>query len=112
MPQMLEEGRYRAYAEAIRRRVCMVCLDSADDGSCGLAKDRVCAIERHLPRLVETLVSIKSGRMDEYVAALESEICGKCREQEADGRCRLRDHGECALAIYLPLVVDAIEEVG
>ena len=109
MPEMLREGRYSAHAEAIWRRVCAVCLDSADDGSCGLAKDRVCAIERDLPRVVNTLASVKSGRMDEYVAALESEICANCHEQDADGRCCLRDHGECALAIYLPLVVDAIE---
>jgi hypothetical protein len=111
MPQIMQEGRYGAYAEAIRQRVCAVCLDSADDGSCGFTKDRVCAIERHLPLLVDTLVSVKSGRMDEYVAALESQICGNCREQDADARCRLRDHRECALAMYLPLVVDAIEEV-
>lgn len=112
MLETSQEERSRAYREAIRRRVCAVCLDSTDDGSCGLGTGRTCAIEVHLPRLVEALLSVKSGRMDEYVAALDAEVCSRCREQEADGRCRLRDKGECALSIYLPLVVDAIDEVG
>lgn len=112
MLEMAQEKRYQAYWEAIRRRVCAVCLDSRDDGSCGLGGGRTCAIEVHLPRLVEALLSVRSGRMDEYAAALDAEVCSRCREQGANGRCRLRDGGECALSIYLPLVVDAIDEVG
>ena len=112
MPETPQEERYRPYWEAIRRRVCAVCLDSADDGSCGLVKDRSCPIERHLPRLIDALTSVRSRRMDEYVSALDAQICSQCREREGNGGCRLRDHGECALAIYLPLVVDAMEEAG
>jgi len=108
--KMSREERYQAYWEAIRRRVCSVCLDNADDGSCGLGgKD--CAIEVHLPRLVDTVLSVESGRMDEFVTAVESQICGQCTDQDAQGFCRLRQRGDCALSIYLPLVVEAIEEV-
>jgi len=49
--------------------------------------------------------------MDEYVYAIEDQVCRRCHEQDAQGRCRLRDRGEFALYTYLPLVVDAIEEV-
>jgi hypothetical protein len=111
MQEALSEERYRAYRDAIRRRVCAVCLDSKDDGSCGLSGGRTCAIDEHLPRVVHALLAVRSGRMDEYVAALEAEICSRCRMGDA-GSCALRDEGECGLSLYLPLVVDAIEEVG
>lgn len=100
----------QAYWEAIRSHVCSVSLDQADDGGCGL-HGRVCAIEAHLPRLVEVLSSIDSPRMDEYVASVEREICGACEHQDAAGLCGLREEGECALYAYLPLVVEAIEDV-
>ena len=102
---------YRTYWDAIRSRVCSVCLDQANDGTCGLGRRRLCAIEAHLPRLVEILSLIDSPRMDEYVAAVEAEICGRCAQQDSGGRCELRDEGQCALYTYLPLVVEAIEEV-
>jgi hypothetical protein len=111
MAERTKEERYWAYLEALRRRVCSVCLDTADDGTCGLAANRVCAIEQHLPRLVDTILSVTSQRMDEYVSAVEAAICGRCTEQDERGFCRLRQKGDCALSIYLPLVVDAIEEV-
>jgi hypothetical protein len=101
---------HRPYWNAIRTHVCAVCLDQANDGSCGLG-GRTCAIERHLPRLVEVLGAVKSTRMDEYVEAVEREICSRCQEQDDRGRCGLRDEGTCALYAYLPLVLEAMEEV-
>ena len=102
--------RYQAYLEAIQRRVCRVCLDQADDGSCGLTH-RTCAVETHLPALVEALIAVQSDRMDEYVAAIEAQVCGPCSEHDPGGACRLRDRGECSLYSFLPLVVEAVEEV-
>jgi len=90
--------------------VCSVCLDSRDDLSCGLT-GRVCAIEAHLPRLVEVLSRIDSPRIDDYVVAVRNEICSGCRERRADGSCELRASATCALDAYLPLVVDALEDV-
>lgn len=104
------EEPYQAYWEAIQRRVCGACLDQANDGSCGL-EHRVCALERHLPALVNALVAIRSDRMDEYVAAIEAQVCRQCPEQDACGQCGLRDHARCSLYAYLPLLVDAVEEV-
>lgn len=103
---------YEAYWSAIRRRVCSLCLDQGNDGSCR-REGGACPIEVHLPRLVETLLAVRSNRMDEYVAAVEAEICSRCSEgarREKD-RCAARERGNCALATYLPLVLDAVEEV-
>jgi hypothetical protein len=102
-------GRYQAFMEAIRQRVCAVCLDQRDDGACGL-QGRTCAIEKHLPSVVAAVSAIESDRMDEYVQAIEAQVCAGCEEQ-AGHACALRKHGECALDTYLYLVVEAIQEV-
>lgn len=101
---------YELYREAIRRRVCAVCLDRADDGTCHLSGQRECSIEKHLPDVISALGSVQSDRMDEYVAAVERQVCGKC-EQDTQGYCPVREKGECALSAYLSLVLDAVEEV-
>jgi hypothetical protein len=102
--------KYQAYWDAIRRKVCSVCLDQANDGSCGLTR-RTCAIESHLPRLAAVLSAIDSPRMDDYVAAVEAQICSRCPQQDAQGSCDLRNEGACALHTYLFLVVEAVEEI-
>jgi hypothetical protein len=105
------DQRYQAYWDAIRKRVCAVCLDATDDGGCALSGDRVCSLEAHLPAVVEALIKVQSDRMDDYVAAIEAQVCGRCGELDEQGRCRVRDRGECGLATYLSLVVDAVEAV-
>ncbi len=109
MAQSIDD-RYQAYMDAIRRRVCTVCLDQRDDGTCRLAGGRVCAIEAHLPRVVEAVLAVRSDRMDAYVDAVKDQICGACRAQDLEGCCPFRERGECALWTYLPLLVDAVEE--
>lgn len=103
------EGRDEAYMDAVRRHVCAVCLDGRGDGSCGVT-GRLCAIEAHLPRVVEAIAAVQSNRMEDYVKAIESQVCGVCEQVGPDGNCRLRNLGECALATYLYLVVDAVDE--
>ena len=107
---MDSDGRREAYMEALRRHVCAVCLDGRGDGSCGL-NGRHCALEVHLPRVVEVIAAVQSNRMDDYIKAIESQICGVCELGEPGANCRLRNAGECALASYLSLVIDAVEEV-
>lgn len=104
------DPRYQGYMDAIRSRVCAVCLDSRDDKSCSLT-GRVCAIEQHLPRLVAALSSITSHRMDEYEAAIRADVCSSCANQDAQGSCAQRNNADCALQAYLPLVLDAVEDV-
>ncbi len=111
MTEAPKDERYRAYREAIRRRVCAVCLDQRDDGACQLEHSRVCAIDGHLAGLVEAIVAIDSSRMDDYEQAIRAQVCGPCHNQDSDGHCRYREGAECALWTYLPLVVDAVEEV-
>jgi hypothetical protein len=103
---------YGAYRDAIRRRVCAICLDGADDGSCTLAGPAACAIEEHLPRLVDAILDVRGGHADAYAAAVEARVCGACAHRGGLGLCSLRRDGRCTLSVYLPLVIEAVEEVG
>lgn len=102
---------YQAYWDAIQQRACAVCLDVANDSTCGLPLGRTCALPAQLPAIVEAILRVHSERMDDYVRAIEAAVCSRCPEQDAEGRCHLRDRAACGLSTYLPLVVDAIEEV-
>jgi hypothetical protein len=111
LPDARSDQRYQAYREAIRRRVCAICLDGADDGACALAGPPACAIEEHLPRLVDAILDVRSRRDDAYAAAVEARVCAHCTQRDDLGLCRLRRDGRCTLSVYLPLVVEAIDEV-
>ena len=105
------EDKYKTYREAIRRRVCAVCLDGADDGSCALASPTACAIDEHLPRLVEAILDVRRRHEDAYAAMVEARVCSHCTHRNDLGLCGLRRDGRCAVSIYLPLVVEAVDEV-
>lgn len=105
------QQRYAACREAIRRRVCAICLDGADNGGCALAGPPACAIEEHLGRLVDAILDVRSRHDDAYAAAVEARVCTHCTQRDELGLCRLRRDGRCTLSVYLPLVVEAIDEV-
>lgn len=114
MPDTLAEDgedKYRPYRDAIRRRVCAICLDGKDDGSCGLAGLPACAIEEHLPRLVDAILDVRDRRDDAYASAVEARVCGHCSHRDNLGFCGLRRDGRCTVSVYLPLIVEAVEEV-
>jgi hypothetical protein len=101
----------RDYREALRRRVCAICLEGKDDGSCGLTTAVHCALDQHLARIVGAVLDVRARRDDAYAAAIEARVCSHCSDRDELGRCSLRRDGRCALIAYLPLIVEAIEEV-
>jgi hypothetical protein len=106
------DNAYRVYREALRLRVCAICLDGKDDGSCGLSSTAPrCAIDQHLPRIVEAVLGVRERRDYAYAAAIEARVCSQCSDRDGFGLCQLRRDGRCALAVYLPLIVEAIEDV-
>lgn len=103
------------YLEAIRRRVCSVCIDGIFDGKgqfmhCGLPAGRTCPIETYLPNVIEIVETIESPKIEDYLAVLHEKVCPHC-EQTSDGICELRLRADCALDRYFILVAGAIEEV-
>jgi hypothetical protein len=109
LPEARGEDGYEPYREAIRRRVCAICLDGADDHSCTLMT--VCTIDELLPRLVDAIRDVRSRRDDAYAAAVEARVCAHCSHRDELGLCRLRRDGRCAVSVYLPLLVEAVAEV-
>jgi hypothetical protein len=107
-----QEDRYGAYREAIRQRVCAVCLDSNDEGGCGLSLARRCAMDEQLERVVDVVLAVRDAHPGAHAAAVEAQICSRCSHREASGDCALRRDGRCALAVFLPLIVEAIMGVG
>jgi hypothetical protein len=111
---MLEAGArdpYHVYREAIRGRVCAVCLDGTDDARCALASRERCPLDELLEHLVDAIRDVELRRDDAFAAAVEARVCGHCTERDASGLCRSRRDGRCAVAVYLPLLVEAVLEV-
>ena len=111
MPLAGREDPYHAYREAIRRRVCAVCLDGNDDAGCGLVAPQTCPLDELLPRLVDAIRDVELRHQDGFATAVEARVCGHCTHRDAFGLCRPRRDGRCAVAVYLPLVVEAVLEV-
>ena len=99
-----------SYWAAIKERVCGVCIDRLDNGTCGLAPGRVCALEMHLPRIVRAVQSVDSGYVSDYADAIRDLVCASCPNQD-DGTCEYRNNFDCTLDTLTSLVVEAIESV-
>ena len=96
--------------QILRARICRVCSDRREDGSCGLEKPADCAIFRYLPEVTRAIQTTESTEVGDYLRAIRSQVCSICPQQAADGSGGLREQVRCALDAYLILIVDAIEE--
>jgi hypothetical protein len=96
--------------EALKVKVCGVCFDRNDDGTCGIPEDRVCALEGHLPEIVKAVEDVESFDLSPYVDSIRSQVCPNCSEDE-HGHCAFRERFDCSVDNFLYLVVDAIEDL-
>ena len=69
-----------------------------------------CPVDEHLVTLVDLIQELRARGDHRYAAAVELRVCARCPQREASGRCASRDDGRCALSVFLPLVVEAIDE--
>lgn len=99
------------YEDAIMQHVCAYCIDRGADGVCHTQDPQGCAIFRYLPELVAIAGRIRDNNIKPYIDAVRRDICMQCRSEKKEGACVLRDTLECGLDRYLPLVLEAIEEV-
>jgi hypothetical protein len=110
MSEARDADPYHAYRLAVRRRVCAVCLDGNDEAGCGLVRPERCALDELLKHLVDAIRDVRARNDDAFAAAVEARVCGHCTQRDAFGLCRLRRDGRCAALLYLPLVVEAVDE--
>lgn len=101
----------RIYWQAVRDRVCTVCLDSDGHGNCRIDSSHECTIQKHLPLIVGVVNSAENGDMNACLRELRGTVCSRCRFQTVNGYCTARENIDCALDRYFPLVVGAIRGV-
>jgi len=99
-----------AYEKAVLDRICAVCIDRRDDGTCGLDPKLVCAVREHLPTLLSMLRGVSFDDIGSYVERVRRNICTICEQGGAE-ECDVRERVDCTLDRYLHLVIEAIEEV-
>jgi hypothetical protein len=97
--------------EALRRRVCSVCLDRGDDGTCGRGGEFRCALEEQLERVALALSACRGQPLEERARAVEEQVCRHCSGPDHGESCRLGERGECAVRAYLPLVARVVDDL-
>ncbi len=98
------------YWQALQAKICVKCLEGDGQGNCRIAHDGFCAMKMHFPQILEVVNSVYSHSILPYEEELRRKVCFHCKNQTSDGRCSLRDHVECSLDRYFPLIVEVIEE--
>ena len=107
----LSSGGMQDLEDALRARICSVCVDRNLEGDCHLDEEHECALFDSLPKIVKAVSNVRSDLIEDYVAAIRKTVCAKCPHQDEDGFCRVRGEVRCVLDRYLPLIVQTIEEV-
>jgi hypothetical protein len=107
----LSQADLKNLEEALRTRICSVCVDRSLEGICHLEVERQCALFDSFPQIVQAVSNVRSDLIEDYVAAIRKTICAGCAHQHADGFCRVRGEVRCVLDRYLLLIVQTIEEI-
>ncbi len=106
------ESKRAQYEAAIRRQVCEHCIDFGEDRAChkpGGAEQ--CAVIRNLKEIVYIAKAVHANQVSPYVNQLREKVCAHCANSKSDGSCATREAIECCLDRYLPLVLQAIEDM-
>jgi hypothetical protein len=105
------EQELQIYRQELKDRVCSISQKFGYDDLCG-AGDGECIIDKHLPRILEAVLSSPpSDKIVDYLPNLRSIVCCNCTNQDEQGRCEYRKHAYCSLDSFFTLVVETIEEV-
>ncbi len=94
---------------ALRERICTVCVEAAADGCCGLPAGVACPLLSRLDDVIAVVADRSAPNIDPYIARLREIVCETCETDER-GNCRRRNRLECALDMYFPLVIEVIEK--
>ena len=92
------------YLSEIRRQVCSRCIERPPGGPPCLPLGKQCAIELHLPALMEAVREIDSPLMAPYIDQMHQQVCATCPQRGQEG-C------PCPAEYMLTLLVQAIETV-
>ncbi len=106
------EANRALYEAAIRKQVCEHCIDFGEDRTChkpgGVEQ---CAVIKNLKEIVAIARAVHANQVSPYVQQLREKVCSHCANSKLDGSCAIREAVECCLDRYLPLVLQAIEDL-
>jgi hypothetical protein len=66
-------------------------------------------MQEQLVLLVDTVLDLFRRADTRYRETVEERVCTRCPHRDAAGVCRQRNEGRCAVAVYLPLIVEAFQ---
>jgi hypothetical protein len=98
------------YSQAVSATICAKCIDGNGDGRCRINGEQECSVIAHLPKIVETVFSVESDRLEPYIQALRENVCATCQYQGVDEACTVRNNVDCALDRYFPMIVEILQE--
>lgn len=93
----------------LREEICPRCARWTEHAACSLPPSRSCAVFKALPEVIDIVRRTRSQRIDPYAETLRLRVCAVCPHEDDHGTCPMRDHIDCALDAYLPMVVDLVE---
>ncbi len=98
------------YFEAIRSRVCVICMEVNEEGKCTLhGKDR-CIVQKALPRIVNIVNRTHGTVLEDYLVQFRNVVCSSCYPG-GENECISRHEIACVLDRYFALVIETIQGV-
>ncbi len=94
----------------VRTRVCAVCTGRNAEGACTLNPPESCALFDLFPLVAQAILATESDRVEDYMQAIQENVCSVCLDQGIDGVCPRRTGVQCALNTHMVQIVEAIEE--
>lgn len=99
------------YIKAIKDNVCAICVDSNEKGNCTLSSKETCAVQLYLPQVVDIIHNSGTDDIQIYKEKVHETICSKCKTEDKDGVCYLREDVNCSLDRYFRFIVETIQNV-
>src|ERR1035441_9990274 len=84
----------------VRNRICRVCTERTTEGQCGLERPSNCALFLLFPQVAQSIQSVKSDDIHQYIEAIRLNVCSVCQEQARDGSCEVRQQVQCGAQRY------------
>ena len=99
------------YYKAVENKICKMCIDAKDDGTCTLTEEEKCAVKIFLPEIIKLVHESNSDNFDHLYKKLKDEVCIDCKARNEEGFCYLKDDSNCSLDRYFTTIVETIKNV-
>ena len=96
-------------AAFLRKRICPDCKYREAEGGCGPDAPDKCKLFELFPLVAQAILTTESERLEDYLQAVDENVCAVCVNHSLDGTCPRRGN-TCALDGQLAAIVDAINE--